>query len=52
MNTVKSGQYNDGSNRVQYTSHGVQGKSYAGFYMFMAGLVSGIIFLINFFMSL
>ena len=50
--TLKSGKYNNGRDNVQYASHGVQGKSYAGFYMFMAGLVSAIIFLVNFFMSL
>ena len=50
--TLKSGKYNDGSSRVQYASHGVQGKSYAGFYMFVAGMIATAIFLINFFMSL
>ena len=33
-------------------NHRTENKSYAGFYMFMAGLVSAIVFLINFFMGL
>ncbi len=37
--TVKSGKYNDNSNRVQYASHGVKGQSYAGFYMFIVAVI-------------
>ncbi len=37
--TVKQGKYNDGSNRVQYASHGVKGQSYAGFYMFLVAVI-------------
>ena len=39
MNTVKQGQYNDGSNRVQYARHGVKGQSYDGFYMFLVAVL-------------
>jgi hypothetical protein len=39
MNTVKQGQYNDGSSRVQYARHGVKGQSYAGFYLFLVSIV-------------